>query len=254
MDDLKFRKVCESKGAIEEILRTVLYDSKLEVLEVIKQDNVDEPIFHGVILDCKCRLKTKEIVDIEIQISHNDNPIYRMRYNGSILTVENSPKKKVFKYSEIPKLILIMFCNFDIFNLNKPIYEIVKSIKGTNIVTDDGVREFYINLKAKPTESRLNSLFKIMTTSDVVNNKEFPTLSKQKQIVNNLYIGGEKNMNGILLDMYEDGIKDGIEQGIEQGKIALALKMFNDRKISANDGAEYLGISIDEFLSLVNKQ
>ena len=34
MDDLKFRKVCESKEAIEEILRAILNDDKLVVLEV----------------------------------------------------------------------------------------------------------------------------------------------------------------------------------------------------------------------------
>ena len=86
MDDMKFRKVCESKEAIEEILRVILKDNKLKVIEVIKQSSEDEPVFHGVILDCKCKLKTKEIVNIEVQVALDDNPIYRMRYNGSILT------------------------------------------------------------------------------------------------------------------------------------------------------------------------
>lgn len=254
MDDLKFRKVCESKGAIEEILRTVLYDSKLEVLEIIKQDAIDEPVFHGVILDCKCRLRTEEIVDIEIQVSHNDNPIYRMRYNGSILTVENSPKKKLFKYCEIPKIILIMICEFDLFNLNKPIYEIVRYVEGTSIVADDGIRELYINLKAKSDDKKLSSLFKIMTTVNDIDNKEFPELSKRKEDINNLYIGGERNMNGVLQYVYEGGIKDGIKQGLEQGKIDILVSQFNNKKISAQEAADYLGISADEFLELVNKK
>ena len=65
----------------------------------------------------------------------------------------------------------------------------------------------------------------------------------------------------MLLDAYQDGIKDGIEQGIEQGiekgleqgKINLLINMFNDKKISAQESADYLGISVDEFLKLVNK-
>ena len=115
MDDLKFRKVCESKEAIAEILRTILKDEKLKVVEIVKQSSEGNMVFHGVILDCKCKLKTGEIVNIEVQVANSDNPIYRMWYNGSILTVENSPKKKLFKYKQIPKLILIMFCEFDIF-------------------------------------------------------------------------------------------------------------------------------------------
>lgn len=250
MDDLKFRKLCESKEAIEEILRVVLSDDNIVVINVNKQNAVDEPVFHGVILDCKCWLKTDEIVNIEIQVSHNDNPTYRMRYNGAILTVENSPKKKVFKYSEIPRLILIMFCDFDLFKLNKPIYEIVRCVKGTNITVDNGIRELYINLKANSQDKKLNSLFKIMTTLDVVDNEEFPMLSKRKEEINNLDIGGKNNMNGILLDVYEDGIK----QGIEQGKIKLLVGLFNDKKISATEAANYLAMSVDEFLGFVKNK
>ena len=94
MDDMKFRMVCESKGAIEEILRVILKDDKLVVVESIKQKTEDMPMFHGVILDCRCRLKTGEYVDIEVQISLDDDPVKRTRYNASMLTVEHSPKSK----------------------------------------------------------------------------------------------------------------------------------------------------------------
>ena len=217
LDDLKFRKVSESKEAIEEILRTILNDEKLVVLEVLKQSTEEEPLFHGVILDCKCILVTEEIVNIEIQVSHNDNPLYRMRYNGSMLTIENSPKKKNYKYSEIPHLILIMFCEFDIFDIDKPIYEIVRYVKDTDIIADDGVRELYVNLKSKVTDKYLKSLFRIMTTVNDVDKKLFPKLSMIKENINKLYIGGEDNMNGVLLEAYKDGVEEGIEQGIEQG-------------------------------------
>ena len=191
MDDHKFRKVCESKEAIEEILRVILKDNKLKVVEVVKQSSEGEPIFHGVILDCKCKLKTNEIVNIEVQVALDDNPIYRMRYNGSILTVENSPKSRQFKYSKIPKLILIMFCEFDLFKKGEPIYEIIRYVKGTKIVADDGIREIYVNLKSKSNDKKLKSLFKIMTTVNDIDDKTFPKLSKKKEEINSLYIGGD---------------------------------------------------------------
>ena len=123
MDDLKFRLVCESKGAIEEILRVVLKDNKLVVIEAIKQENEDMPIFHGVILDCRCRLKTGELVDVEVQVALDDDPVKRMRYNEAMLTIKNSPKSKQFKYKDIPNVILIMFCQFDLFKKGKAIYK-----------------------------------------------------------------------------------------------------------------------------------
>ena len=251
MDDMKFRKVCESKEAIEEILRVILKDNKLKVIEVIKQSSEDEPIFHGVILDCKCKLQTKEIVNIEVQVALDDNPIYRMRYNASILTVENSPKSKYFKYKEIPKLILIMFCEFDIFKNNKPIYEIVRVVKGTKVVAEDGVREVYINLKAKVADKRLKSLFNIMTTIDEVDNKVFPILSKKKEEINRLYIGGENNMSGLSLEMYKDGLKEGRIEGMQKGEIEAFIKIYKKGLIKAIEASKMLNITEKDFLELV---
>ena len=263
MDDHKFRKVCESKDAIEEILKTILKDNKLKVVEVIKQSSEGSPVFHGVILDCKCRLKTKEIVNIEVQVALDDNPVYRMRYNGSVLTVENSPKSKQFKYKQIPKLILIMFCEFDLFKKGQVIYEIIRYVKDTKVISDNGIREVYVNLKAKSNDKKLKSLFKIMTTVDDVDEEIFPVLSKKKEEINDLYIGGDKNMAGLDLIMYKDGLKigraegreQGIEQGIErgllQGKLDILVEMVKDKTLSVEDAAKKIGLSEKEFLKYV---
>ena len=247
MDDHKFRKICESKEAIEEILRAVLKDSKLKVIEIIKQSEEGMPVFHGVILDCKCRLKTKEIVNIEVQVANDDDPIYRMRYNASILTVENSPKKKKFKYKDLPKLIMIMFCEFDLFKKGKPIYEIIRYVKDTKVVADEGIREIYINLKAKVTDKKLKSLFKIMTTVDNTDDKEFPKLSITKDRVNKLYLGGENNMAGLDLMMYNDGVKAGIKEGRAEGSMSSVVNLYKKGLITIEVAAEELNMSTEEF-------
>ena len=268
MDDHKFRKVCESKDAIEEILQTILKDNKLKVVEVIKQSSEGSPVFHGVILDCKCRLKTKEIVNIEVQVALDDNPVYRMRYNGSVLTVENSPKAKKFKYNEIPKLILIMFCEFDLFKKGKPIYEIIRYVKDTSIISDNGIREVYVNLKAKASDKKLQSLFNIMMTVDDVDEKSFPVLSKKKEEINDLYIGGDQNMAGLDLVMYKDGLRigkkagkiegieegmqKGIQKGILQGKIDTIVDLYKKNLITIDYASAELGMTEKEFIKLVN--
>lgn len=220
MDDLKFREVAKSKEAVEEILRVILKDNKLKVLETIEQRNRKEAFFHGVILDCECKLKDKTIVNIEVQVAYNDNPMYRMRYNQSVLTIENSPNRKDFKYKSIPKIISIMFCEFDIFKQKKPLYEIYRKVNKTNVIADNGIREIYVNLKANTKDNKLKNLFKIFTTIDYKNEKAFPKLSKKKEEVIELNIGG-KSMSGLTLEIYRDakkeGISEGIEQGIEQG-------------------------------------
>ena len=250
MDDMKFRMVCESKGAIEEILRVILKDDMLVVVESIKQKTEDMPMFHGVILDCRCRLKTGEYVDIEVQISLDDDPVKRTRYNASMLTVEHSPKSKRFKYKNIPTVILIIFCNFDLFKKGKAIYEIERIVKGTKVKSDNGVREIYVNITAKTADKKLKSLFKIMSTINDIDDKTFPKLSKKKLEVNDLYIGGDKNMAGLDLMMYKDGVKDGRAEGIQQGSIKAILNMFKKGLIKITDAASELGVSEKEFMKL----
>ncbi len=260
MDDMKFRMVCESKGAIEEILRVVLNDNRLVVIESIKQKTEDIPVFHGVILDCRCRLKTGEIVNIEVQVALDDDPLRRMRYNEAMLTIENSPKSKRFKYKDIPNAILIMFCDFDLFKKGKAIYEVDRVVRGTKIVSDNGVREIYVNTTAKTADKKLKSLFNIMSTVNEIDNKAFPKLSKKKVEVNDLYIGGDKNMAGLDLMMYKDGIKDGREEGrVEgreegrvEGKVAVYVKLYKENMVSKEYAANELHISVDEFIKLAN--
>lgn len=246
MDDLKFRKVCESKEVIEEILRVILDDDRLVVLESTRQESVDEPIFHGVVLDCKCKLSAGEIVNIEVQVALDDNPLYRMRYNGSILTVENSPKSKVFKYENIPRIILIMFCEFDYFKLGNAIYEIDRVVKGTDIIAPNGIRELYVNLKADVKDQKLKSLFKIMTTVDDIDKKTFPKLSQKKEEVNDLYLGGKNNMSGLTKEIFLDGMAEGKAEGI----ISAYVDMYKEKLIKASDAARMLNITVDEFLKL----
>ena len=58
----------------------------------------------------------------------------------------------------------------------------------------------------------------------------------------------------------KQGMKQGMKQGIQQGRregrqegmIDLLVRQFNDKKISAKEGADYLGITVKEFLDLVN--
>ena len=72
--------------------------------------------------------------------------------------------------------------------------------------------------------------------------------------VNDLYIGGDKNMAGLDLMMYKDGVKDGRaegrEEGIQQGSIKAVLNMFKKGLIKIADAASELGVSEKEFMKL----
>jgi predicted HTH domain antitoxin len=149
------------------------------------------------------------------------------------------------------KLIMIMFCEFDLFKKGKPIYEIIRYVKDTKVIANDGIREIYINLKAKVTDKKLKSLFKIMITVDNTDDKEFPKLSLTKDRVNKLYIGGENNMAGLDLMMYNNGVKAGKKEGIMEGRAEGSknsiVSLYKKGLITIEVAAEELNMSTEEF-------
>ena len=47
------------------------------------------------------------------------------------------------------------------------------------------------------------------------------------------------------------GMQQGMQQGMEQGMQQLLIHQFKEKKISAQEGADYLNISVNEFLDLI---
>ena len=181
MSDNKFRQVAKYKEAIQEILRVILNDNKLVVVECKSQRDYSEAIFHGVILDCEAILGSGEIVNIEIQNHFYDNPFWRMSYNISILRVENAPKKAVFRSQEQRRIISIMFCAKDVVGNGDAISQCVLVDKKTKKVIDYGVDQFYVYVKGKTKDKKSQELLKFFNDSAYMNLKMFPSLSKAKQ-------------------------------------------------------------------------
>ena len=269
-EDIKFREVAKSREAIEEILRIILDDEELEVVRCVEQKSLMKSIFHGVILDCECVLKTKEIVNVEMQVDNDDDMIYRMRYNQAALTVQNSLKAKNFKYENLPKIISIMICNFDPFKIGKAIYEVKRTIVDTDMIADNGIREIYVNLKAKVEKGKLKELFKIFTDYDYLNEENLPRLTEKKKEINGKTKGGTK-VTGISKEIYLDGVEDGmakgmkkgiekgmekglekgLEQGVEKGILKAYIDIYNKGFITAKDAANMLKMDEDAFMELV---
>lgn len=255
VEDIKFREVAKSKEAIEEILRVILQDDNLEVIKCVDQKSLNKSIFHGVILDCECVLSTKEIVNVEMQVDLKDDPVYRMRYNQSALTIAYSPKSNQFNYSELPKIISIMVCKFDLFKKGKPIYEVKRNVEDCDVIADNGIRELYVNLTSKEVkETKLKDLFKMFTDYDYENEVEFPKLTEKKKEINGKLKGGYP-MTGISREIFMDGKAVGIAEGKAEGFIIgmqeLLIEQYSKNMITKEYAAQKLNMTEDEFLKLI---
>ena len=97
IDDLMFRTMAEDEKFCEEILRVILGDAGLTVLESTAQYTGTNLQGRSVILDAKCVLGDGRKIDIEVQRADDDDHQKRVRYNGAVLTANITDPGTKFK-------------------------------------------------------------------------------------------------------------------------------------------------------------
>jgi predicted transposase/invertase (TIGR01784 family) len=122
IDDPMFRKMAEDKEFCEEILRVILQDDALTVIESIPQWTGTNLQGRSVILDAKCVRGDGSQVDIEVQKADDDDHQRRVRYNGAILTTNISDPG--IKFENVPDVTVVFISKFDIFDSNFPLYRV----------------------------------------------------------------------------------------------------------------------------------
>ena len=90
IDDLMFRVMARDKAFCGELLRVLLQDPKLEVVECEPQSAVTNPHGRSVVLDALCELSGGRFVDVEVQRADRDDLQRRARYHASLVTADRT--------------------------------------------------------------------------------------------------------------------------------------------------------------------
>jgi predicted transposase/invertase (TIGR01784 family) len=176
IDDLMFRKMAEDKEFCQEILRVILHDDKLIVLEAVPQWTGTNLQGRSVILDAKCLKGDDTQVNIEIQKADDDNHQKRVRYNGAILTTNTADPG--IKFDKVPNVCVVFISKFDIFEGNLPLYHVDRVVRETQKTVDNGFEEIYVNTKIKDN-SEVSELMEVFVNDNSYNDK-FPKTSSIK--------------------------------------------------------------------------
>ena len=273
IDDLMFRKMAEHKEFCEEILRVILGDQKLVVTDNMQQFDLKNLQGRSVVLDAKCITGDGRYINIEVQKANDDNHLKRVRYNASVLTANVTEAGKQFEF--VPDICIIFISAFDLFKGNLPLYHVVKTVKETGQVIEDGLTEVYVNA-AVDDGSKLAKLMKVFTKNDVYDEADFPVTSEikarfkkdeggtvkmdatlQKWMQESEEIGekrGEKRgrEEGIMLGK-EEGMMLGKEEGIMLGKeegAKMIAKTMIDEGLPIELIMRYTGLSEDVVVAL----
>ena len=103
------------------------------------------------------------------------------------------------------------------------------------------------NKKYGYTKKSINETIKYCIGNDIL--KDY--LNEYKKEVYNIMTSVYDQKTAT--DMYgREQFTEGLQEGLQQGMVNILVRQFKDKKISAKDGAEYLNITVNEFLKLVN--
>ena len=176
IDDTLFRLIASRKGVCQEILRTLLDDECLEVIEVTPQQ-VMNSLERSIVLDALCKMKTGELCNIEMQKSDSNDDIKRVRFHASLITANKTPKGTAFR--DIPTVKVLYITEYDALNNNQSVTHISRCQKIGNeyIPVDDGEDIIFANTAVKKND-RYSKLLQLFLKNESFYEKDYPELSE----------------------------------------------------------------------------
>ena len=175
IDDALFRLMAARKDVCQEILRTLLDDDKLEVVEVTPQDEMVS-LFRAVILDALCRLSNGEYCNIEMQKEDKENDIKRVRFHASLVTANKTPKGVPF--NRVPNVKILYISTYDVLGNNQTLTYISRcqKVKNEYLPLNDGEDIILANTEIDDGTNH-SRLLKLFLKSESFYDEMFPAIS-----------------------------------------------------------------------------
>lgn len=237
----------------------------------IKIVNLKPILLNGIYNDLGILVKNKIILLAEAQSTWSEIIVWRMfgyladSYNKYFITNKISLYNSKHKHFPKPELFVIytgdrkiskdeISLNEMYFNSEGTIDVRVKIITRNNvkkILAENNIISQYIDFTIVSNENvkkygRTKEALEIIIDECIERNilKEFMK-ENRKELIGIMDVLYNDN---IIMESYEHEIR---EEGREEGMINILVRQFKDKKISAKEGADYLGITVEKFLELV---
>ncbi|MBO4359763.1 MAG: PD-(D/E)XK nuclease family transposase [Eubacteriaceae bacterium] len=250
IDDIMFRQMAKDLPCIQEVLRTILNDPDLTVIETTPQVNLTSFLKRSVVVDCLCTSKEGKIFNVEVQrdsggIDHEK----RVRYHASAITVDNT--KPGTEFADIPDVTVIYICGFDIFGDGLSVYTVERTIAQTGKKLYNGLDEVYVTPVEDGTD--ISELMKMFTEQDSYSPK-FPETSRVKEYYRS-HPEGEKELNDIVETYFKQQFDEGRAEGRKENRaeyIDNACRLVHEGSVTRDKAVELLALigivsDVDEF-------
>ncbi len=241
IDDTFFEVLAQDPRVCEEILRTVLEDPALEVMDVQTQRSIKNLYGRSVRLDALCRMGTGSFANVEVQRSDDDDHLKRVRYNAACITASTTDPGE--KFEQVPTVYAVYISEFDPFGFGLTAYHIDNVIRETATLVDDGFHRIFVNTKADDGTDTAKLMKCFM--QEEVDDPKFPKTSKRVHMLKHSE-GGLKIMCTVMEEYAKECVKESDRQTARhffQNGASLNLVMASIRSLSEKELREiYEGV------------
>lgn len=216
----------------ELVLKIVTEKSDLKVIKVEVQDELKNLRGHSVRLDVYAEDSSGKKYDIEVQRASDGANPRRARYYSSL--IDSNILDKNEKYDTLAETYVIFITETDVLGKGLPLYHIDRMVKESGDLFNDEAHIIYVN-GAYRDESPIGLLMHDFSCNDPskMNYKELADVSAD--------LKGENGMCRIM------------EELIYDEKEESAVKMIEGKKLSFEDIAEYLGLTVEQVEEIAKK-
>lgn len=266
-DDL-FMNICFDNDPVftEQILRIIMNNNDLRVLEARAQVDLKNLIGHSLRLDVLATDSKGRAINIEVQGATGDASAKRARFHSSLL--DTILLEKNHPFSELPVCFVIFIAEHDVLKGNLPVYHVDRVVKETSRDFNDGSHIIYVNGENRddtPLGKLMHDFFctkseKIYYNSVAEKIKYYKETeegqrdmgSTIQKIFADGFAAGQKEMGSTIQKIFADGVAEGRAEGEANGvnKTIKAIGLLQAGKYAIEDIASISGLSLEEVKAL----
>ena len=236
LDDDFMTKVFEDISCAELLLRIILNDEGIRVLEAHSQRGIKNLQGRSVKLDILAVDSHNRVFNVEVQRSDRGAGAKRARYNSAL--IDANVTEPGDQYEDLNETFVIFITENDVMKAGLPIYHIDRVVRETGKLFEDEEHIIYVNSQIKD-ETKLGRLMHDFSCTDA-KDKYNKVLADRVRYFKEDERGVEimcREMEIMRNQAHEEGIEKGrIMQLIKQG--CVKMQKFSSAEEVANDLVE----------------
>ena len=244
LDDDFMTKVFEDISCAELLLRIILNDEGIRVLEAHSQRGIKNLQGRSVKLDILAVDSHNRIFNVEIQRSDRGAGAKRARYNSAL--IDANVTEPGDQYEDLNETFVIFITENDVMKAGLPIYHIDRVVRETGKLFEDEEHIIYVNSQIKD-ETKLGRLMHDFSCTDAKDMYDKVLADRVR------YFKEDERGVEIMCREMEIMRNQAHEEGIEKGRIMQLIKQVCVKMQKFSSAEEVANDLVEQDVPLIQK-